>query len=88
MALPSPPPPNNVAIIKPFSGEGIVYRVNKCSFAWGRWGKGFSFTLIVLSVPIVLSPLKFQQKLERENDELRLRGRRGVLDKYSIFWSR
>ena len=42
------------------------------SIAWGRWGKGVSFTLIVLSVPIVLSPLKFQQKLERENDELRV----------------
>ena len=26
----------------------------------------------MLGVPIVLSPLKFQQKLERENDELRV----------------
>lgn len=28
----------------------------------------------MLSVPIVLSPFKFQQKLERENDELRVEG--------------
>ena len=40
----------------------------------GDGGKGVSFTLIVLSVPIVLSPFKFQQKLERENDELRVEG--------------
>ena len=55
-----------------FFNSSYVPPLPTASIAWGRWGKGVSFTLIVLSVPIVLSPLKFQQKLERENDELRV----------------